>query len=141
MTVAAKLSKGAELWLCPSGGTLVLVAELLSVDPPKKTRDTIEVTTHDSGQAMEYLSDGVYDGGEINAQVHYIAATAGDTAMLTAMTTGAKQDWKIVVKNAATTTAITGSGYLTVYGPDGLSVKGKQTAAISLKVTGAATQT
>ena len=142
MTTAAKTTFGNKLFLAPaSGGTLTSVAELLSFDPPASARGTIDVTTHDSaGGAEEVIVEGTYDPGEIKGQVHYIGGSAADLAMITAMTSGALQNFKIQMKSAAGTIDRTGSAYLTNYGPDGQSVKGKQTAAFTLKVTGGVTQ-
>jgi hypothetical protein len=137
MTTAAKIAFGTELWIGPAGGTLVKVPELLSVDPPKGGRDTIDATTHDSpGGAMEFITEGVYDPGDIKAQVNYIAGSTFDLAMIAARASGDKQGFKIVVKSAADTVDVTGECFVTEYGPDGMEVKGKQTAALSLKVTG-----
>jgi len=100
------------------------------------------VTSHDSsGATSDFITDGVYDPGEISGTVHYIANSTNDTALITAMTGGAKQDYSIVVKKAGGTATIAGSGYLTKYGPDGLNVQGKQTASFTFKRTGAHTQT
>ena len=141
MTTAAKTAFGTELWLAPSGNTLVKVAELLTVTPPTITRDTEDATTHDSADgAMEFITDDTYDPGEIPFQTHYIAGSAGDDALLTASTGGALQDFKVVVKAASGTEDIEGSGYVTGYGPDELPVKGKQAASGTIKVSGAAAQ-
>ena len=142
MTTAALLSKGATFSILPSGGGLVAVAELLTLNPAQFTRALLDVTTHDSsGATSDFITDGTYDPGEISGTVHYIANSTNDTAMNTAMTGGAKQDYSMVVKKAGGTATITGSGYLTKYGPDGLNVQGKQTASFTFKRTGAHTQT
>lgn len=142
MTVAAKKSFGAKLYIAADGVTpLVLVAELLSLNPPVMERATIDVTTHDSAaQAMEFITEGVYDPGEVSGQVHYIAGSAGDDAMITALTGGGLQDCKITLKAASSTEDLTFSGYVTSYGPDGQEVTGKQTASFTIKVSGAITQ-
>lgn len=137
MTVSAKTARGAELWMGPAEGTLVQVAELLTIDPPVASRDTIDVTSHDSADgAAEVIVEGIYDPGEIKGQVHYIANSAGDIAMLLAMTGGALQDFKIVLKGASTDRKQEFSGFLTSYGPDGMEVRGKQTASFGAKVSG-----
>lgn len=141
MTTAAKIAFGAELWVAASGGTLAKVAELLSVTPPRLKRDLQDATSHDSpGGAMQMIADGVYDPGEIAFQTNYIAGSAGDLALVGFATSGELIDWKIVVKSAADTVDLTGSGYLTEYGVDALPVKGKQAASGSIKVSGEVTQ-
>lgn len=141
MTTNAKRSKGAELWLTTSGGTLAKVAELLSVDPPNRTRAMIDATTHDSPDgAMEVIAEGIYDPGDVNATMHYIAGSATDLALIAAITSGDLQDVKIVAKSAADTDDIEFSGYVTAYGPDSFGTTGKQTAKVTIKVSGPITQ-
>lgn len=141
MTTAAKIAFGAELWLGPAGGTLVKVAELLSVAPPKRTRALEDATTHDSaGGAQEFIGQGIYDPGEISASVHYIAGSTGDDALVLAVTDGELRDWKIVAKSADDTEDLEGSGFVTEYGPDELQVQGKQTASLTIKVSGEISQ-
>jgi predicted secreted protein len=141
MTTAAKISFGSELWMGPSGGTLVKIAELLSVTPPRISRDTIDATTHDSaGGAMEVIAAGVYDPGDISGSVNYIAGSAGDDAMIAAVTDGVLRDFKIVAKAASGTEDLMFSGFVTEYGVDDLPVDGKQTASFTAKVSGEITQ-
>jgi len=142
MTVAAKKSFGAQLHMAADGVTpLVLVAELLTLQPPVLERATIDVTTHDSAaQAMEFITEGVYDPGEVSGQVHYIGDSTGDDAMIAALTGGGLHDFKIVLKSGSGTIDMTFSGFVTSYGPDGMEVTGKQTASFTIKVTGAVTQ-
>lgn len=141
MTTAAKVSFGNQLLLCPAGGTLTAIAELLSIDPPKTSRDTIDVTTHDStGGAMEFIAEGIYETGEVKGTVHYLPNSTFDIAALLAVTTGAKQDVKVTAKGTAGNRQKTFSGFLTEYGPDGFEVKGKQTATFTIKVTGVVTE-
>lgn len=136
MTVAAKTTLGAALWMVASGGTLIKVAELITVNPPKLSRETMDATTHDSpGAAMEVIAAGIYDPGEVTGQIHYIAGSAGDLAFLAAAI-GGLQDFKCVVKGAAATQDITFSGFVTAYGPDDMPTSGKQTASFSIKVSG-----
>ncbi|HEX8555778.1 MAG TPA: phage tail tube protein [Sphingomonas sp.] len=141
MTTAAKTTFGNKLFMAaaPTAATTA-IAELLTFDPPKKTREKMDVTTHDSPEgAGEIIVEGTYDPGELTGQVHYIAGSAGDTAMLTALTSGALQNIKLRSKSAAGNEDMSVQGYVTSYGPDGMAVKGKQTAAFTIALTGAAT--
>jgi hypothetical protein len=141
MTVAAKTAFGAELWIAPADGTLVKVGELLTVTAPTQTRGTIDATTHDSpAGAQEFIVEGVYDPGQMQGQVNYIAGSPGDAAMVTALTGGALQDFKIVEKAATGTYDTTFSGFITSYGPDAMPTNGKQTASFQAKVSGAVTK-
>lgn len=137
MTTAAKITFGTELHMGPSGGALVKVAELLTVNPPKRSRDTIDVTTHDSpAGAMEFIAAGVYDPGEVSGQINYVAGNAGDDAFVAAIADGTLRDFKIVAKAATGTENLTFAGFVTEYGVDDMPVDGKQTASFSIKVSG-----
>ncbi|MGX7926460.1 phage tail tube protein [Tsuneonella sp. HG094] len=141
MTTAAKTAFGAELWMGPAGGPVVKIAELLSVNPPRISRETIDVTTHDSpAGAQEFITGGIYDPGEVSGSIHYIAGSAGDDAMIAAVTDGVIRDFKIVAKSAADTEDLTFSGFITEYGVDELATNGKQTASFTAKVSGEITQ-
>ena len=142
MTVAAKTTFGNKVFMNPSPTAATLaVAELLDFSPPKPSRDTIDATTHDSpGGAEEVIAEGTYDPGELTLEMNYIARSAGDTALTTALIGGALQNIKMSVKTAIGTEDWTFSGYLTEYGPDAQPVKGKQTATATVKVSGAITK-
>lgn len=141
MTTAAKISFGAELWLGPAGGTLVKVAELLEVEPPKRTREFEDATTHDSPEgAAEVIPHGIYKLSDINATTHYIAGSAGDDAMIGYSEGTDMVDWKIVAKGTSDTEDLEGSGYVAEYGPNTFQIQGKQTASIRITPSGPMTQ-
>lgn len=141
MTAAAKNAFGTELWLVPTGGTLVKIAELTTIGPPKRTRETEDVTTHDStGGAMEFIAHGVYDSGGFSATGYYIAGDTNDDALALAMTSGAVQDFQIIAKAASGTEKLTGSAIITDHGQDEAPVKGVQTFSFTAKITGVTTQ-
>lgn len=141
MTDAAKTTFGAELWMGPAGGTLVKVAELTSINPPKRSRSTIDVTSHDStGGAQEFIGAAIYDPGEVSGSGFYVAGSTGDDAMVTAITDGVSRDFKLVVKSAADTEDQTFAGFVTEYGPDELPLDGVQTFSFTVKVSGVITQ-
>lgn len=141
MTTAAKTNFGKELWMAPAGDTLVKVAELRSVTPPKRSRGTLDATTHDStAGAQEFITEGIYDPGEISGSLNYVAGSAGDAAMIAAVTSGELHDFKIVVKSASDTEDMEFSGFMTSYGPDDAPTTGIQTATFAAKVSGPITQ-
>ena len=141
MTTAAKTAFGAALWMGPSGGSLVKVAELRSVKPPKMSRGVQDATTHDSpAGAKEVIPDGTYDPGDIAGKVNYVMGSAGDIAMRAAFLTAALQDWKIVGKAASGTQDLEGTGFLVEYDPAEFGVDGLQMADFSIKVSGETTQ-
>lgn len=141
MTDQAKNSFGAELWMGPTGGTLIKIAELTSVTPPKRTRGTQDVTTHDSpGGAQQFIGSGVYDPGTFGGAGNYLASSASDALLVAAITDGVTRDFKYVVKGASDTDDAAFSGILTEYGVDELPVDGVQTFTFSGKVSGEITQ-
>lgn len=141
MTKLAKTTFGRELWMGPSGGALVLFAELRSVTPPKPKRDTEDATTHDSPLgAEEVISQGTYDPGDVAASFNYIAGSVDDLRCIDAFVDGVVRDFKIVVKAAAGTADQTFSGFVLEYGPDDMPVKGLQTSSLMVKVSGPVVQ-
>lgn len=141
MTIAAKRAFGNTLWAVADGGVLAVVAELKSFNPPVLSRGTIDVTTLDSAAgAREFISEGVFDPGEVSGQVMYIAGSAGDDLLIAAVTSGDLYDFKVVMKAATGTEDLTFSGIVTEYGPDEQTIDGVQTASFKVKVTNAITQ-
>jgi len=142
MTTAAKITFGNKIFIAaaPTAPTTI-VAEVLSITPPKQTREMQDATTHDSvAGAEEVIPEGTYNPGEIEVQMHYIAGSTADTAFIAALTSGALQNLKIHAKSAAGFEAMTCSGYVTSYGPDEFPVKGKQAATAMIKISGAQTR-
>lgn len=143
MTTAAKKTFGAQVFMDPAPtAAATAVAELLNVGPPKAKRDTIDATTHDSPEgAEEVIAEGTYNPGQMTLSVNYIAGSTGDLAMSAAMVGGGLQNVKLHVKSAAGLVAKVFSGIVTDYGPDDMPVKGKQTATLTLQVSGPVTST
>lgn len=142
MTVSAKLNFGQKVFMdaAPTAAT-TLVAELVSVTLPTATRGTLDATTHDSiAGAMEFLSEGVYDPGEMSLVVKLIDGSATDTAFTTALTSGALQNVKVQIKGATGFRAWSFSGFATSYGPGDMPVTGLQEATFGLKVSGPVTK-
>lgn len=140
MTASAKNTFGAVLKLDDTGGTPAEIAELNSITAPSLSRGTIDVTTHDGGQAMEFIPDGVYDPGSIEIEGNLIASSTEDDLFQAALTSGTVQDFEILIKAASGTDTWSGSAIVTSYSPGPMPVQGaKQTFTASLKVTGAIT--
>lgn len=141
MTTAAKTAFGAELWMVVGGGTLAKVAEVRTINPPKRSRETLDATTHDSpAGAKEMIAAGTYDPGDVSGSINYIAGSPGDDAFIAAVTGDVLYDFKIVAKSAAGTEDMNFSGFVTEYGPDDMPTDGMQTASFSIKVSGPITQ-
>lgn len=139
--MAAKNTFGTTLKLGTSGGALTAVANLTNITASGFSRDTIDVTTHDTaGGAAEYIADGVYDAGEITCEGNLIAGSTDDDRLIAAMVGGTLQDWEIDFKADTGTKTWVGSAIITAYTPGDLPVKGgKQSFSLTMKVTGAIT--
>lgn len=143
MTTAAKINKGATLHMGTVANTLTPVAEILDITEPGFTKDLENVTSHDSGDAEEYIGGGTYDTTEMTIQTHYIAGSTDDLRLLTAVQAvgdASIRYFKTEPKGASAVKARTFAGHVTAYGPDAKPTKGKQTATIKIKPTGAITQ-
>lgn len=140
MTTAAKRSFGIELWFAPEGETVVKIAELKTLNPPKRSRGTIDVTTHDSPEgAMEFITEGLYNTGEVSGTVHYGVDADQDEAFIDAVESGDLLDIKIVMKSETGTEDQEFQGFMTEFGPNGQEVEGVQMADFGIKVSGGIT--
>lgn len=132
---------GAELWVDNSGGTLTQIAEVLSVTPPSLTRATLDTTHHATASGIQtFIGSGIADPGEISATIHYVAGSASDDLLLEAVGAGTARSFKVVVNAASGQEAISGDVIVTGYAPDSSEIDGKQTATVTMKVSGALTQ-
>jgi len=54
------------------GGEFTKVAEIFDINPPNRTRETFDVTSHDDNNSgyREFLT-GFRDGGEVTLSMHY----------------------------------------------------------------------
>lgn len=140
MTDSARIAFGTEFWFGPSGGTLVKVPELVSLSPPSRDRELIDVTSHDSaGGVKEYCPAGTIDPGELSGEMYYIAQSAIDLAFLAAINSNPPTllDCRIVLRSAGTALASqTFQGFLTNYAIQDLGVEDKQMVSFTVKVTG-----
>ncbi|MDP3550610.1 MAG: phage tail tube protein [Novosphingobium sp.] len=139
--MSAKPTFGVVLKIGSSSPPSTTLSNVFSVSPPRTSRDALDVTTHGSaGGVMEFMPDGVVDPGEMTVSLHYIAGDSNDTACLAALAAAAPYYFIHTVNAASGTYNRAFQGVVTSYGPDELGVKGKQTASMTIKVSGAVTQ-
>lgn len=137
----AKPTFGTTLRLGPTGGSLTALLALVTITPPRITREAVDATHHGSTDgAMEFIPDGVYDPGEITGAINYEAGNADDDLLLAAATADGLYDFEFTANAASGTETFECSGVMTDYGPDELPVRGKQTASFTIKVSGPRTQ-
>jgi predicted secreted protein len=143
--MAAK-GKGAKLHLFDSAATptpiLVKISEVLSLTPPSPTRDTIDVTSHDStGDYREFISS-LLDAGEATILINWNPGTTQDTLIHRMVTDGALIAFAIDVNKGPGATnptkqhRISGSCIPSNYGKADVVIDDKMTATITLKVSG-----
>ncbi|MCW1985336.1 UNVERIFIED_ORG: hypothetical protein M2348_001068 [Sphingomonas sp. R1F5B] len=139
--MTGKPSYGVVVKMGDANPPTITLTNVVSVGPPKFTRDAVDTTNHgSSGGAMEAIPDGVYDPGEMVVTMNYVAGDANDDACIAAFASGTLKYFSHTV-NAASTTETRGfAGVITEYGPDELPVKGKQTASLKIKVSGPVAQ-
>jgi hypothetical protein len=141
MTVAAKTAKGLKLYMGDAAGTTTLVAELIECDLPGFEADVLDVTTHDSPAAEEYIAEGTYKVPAISGKIHYIAGSPDDARMIAACTPPTLKYFKLQPKSATGTQDQVFAGFLIEYKPTGLGVKGKQEASFTIQPSGVVTRT
>lgn len=138
--MAGQINFGVVFKIGTTATPSTTLADVFNVSPPKQSRDAVDITTHGSaGGAMEFAADGVYDPGELTVEMNYIAASATDTAILAALASATNYYFQWSAKSAAGVKTFTTQGIVTEYGPDALPIKGKQTATMKVKLSGAVT--
>jgi len=125
----------------PTSTPATTLAEVFEISSPKQSRDAIDVTTHASaGGVMEYIADPLYEPGDLTVSMNYMATSATDTAILAALAASANYYFQWTAKTAAgATKTFTTQGIVVEYGQDPQPLKGKQTATMKVKLSGAVT--
>lgn len=133
----AKSAFGTIFAMGPAGGTLVEVAKVRVVDPPKLSRDMEDTTTHDSAEgAVEKSPVGVVELSNMKNEGYLLTGDADDLAFEQALLTGELQDVSWTSKGAAGVVTKYGSAYVSNYGAGSFEVKGMQTFEAELTMTG-----
>jgi predicted secreted protein len=133
----AKWAYGSILQLGNSDGTAFAdVAEILELGLPKRSRDAIEVTNHDSEDGYYEGIPGMRDGGEVPFKANYLPTnTTQDetTGLLFSFNSDNVAYWRIVVPAFNLTFPF--RGFLTAHEPD-LPLKEQAQLSGTIKVTG-----
>lgn len=135
--MTAKPTFGVVLKMGASDPPSTTLSNVTSVSPPRRIRDAVDITTHgSSGGAMEFMPDGVYDPGEMTVSLNYIAGDTNDDACIAALAASTAYYFSHTVNAASGSETRDFMGVVTSYGPDELGVKGKQSASMTIKVSG-----
>jgi hypothetical protein len=137
--MAAVAAFGAELWL---GDPLVKIANVLSVSPPGKTRETIDASDHDSPDGMaEYVASGIVRLSPITITIHRFPGSAAEDILHDALDSGEQIGFEVREKRAngiaAAKWATRGDCFVVGYEPGTSEVEGKLTDTLTLQPTGA----
>jgi hypothetical protein len=135
--MARKLAHGTKLKLGDgaSSETFATVAYLDTISLPSSTRGAVDVSDHDTEDAMEFLAAALFDGGSVGFGGHLdpTAATQGysaGTGIIGAFQDGGLHNWQIESPDAVWQVAF--AGIITAQGGDANSESG----AGKLRITG-----
>jgi len=139
--MAGQINFGVVFKIGTTATPSTTLADVFNVSPPKQSRDAVDITVHGSaGGAMEFVADGIYDPGELTVEMNFIANSATDIACLAALAASANYFFQWSAKTSTgTLRTFTTQGIVTSYGPDALPIKGKQTATMTVKLSGPVT--
>lgn len=121
------------------------IAQVKDISGPSMSRETIDVTNHQSpGGFAEFLAS-LADGGEVTFDVELDPGDSthdGTTGLLYLMGVKTRRNWRLIFPVASTTPGeywgYSFSGLVTGFSPSA-PVKGSLTASITIKVAGAVT--
>jgi predicted secreted protein len=117
------------------------VAEVLNIDGPGLTMETIDVTNHDSASAHREHIASLKDGGEVTFSINYLPANATHantgTGLLATYVNRTARNWKIVWTDSGTTEQPF-TGFITNFQPHG-PIDAQLTADITIKISAAVT--
>jgi len=89
------------------GTTYTTIAQVKNITPPSLTRNTIDVTTHDSPDWWMEFIKGLKDGGEVSFDIVYDPALGSHDAATGLLSDFADDDtiaaWKITFPDTGTT--------------------------------------
>jgi len=111
------------------------LVELLSVTPPERTQETIDVTHHGSPSGFREYIPGLKDGGEVAFSYNW--TKDGQTALITAMNAG-KGEYKVLFADGSSEVF---DAIITSVGNDAQEIDGKMVGSGAMKVSGPPTYT
>lgn len=140
MTTSASAAYGTLLKM-GDGGTpesFTTIAEVGDLDAPGITLNTEDATSHDSSGWAEVIAT-ILEGGEPGFEINWATSDSTHdetTGLLYSILNRVRKNWQVVLPDAAKTFSF--AAFVTEFMPKE-PVKGKLTADITLKITGAVT--
>lgn len=136
-------SKGTLLKLHDGSATYTTIGQVRNISGPSETRETINVSDHDTATAMEYVAAALYDAGEVTFELHFDPAHAthdNSTGLRNLIRNGTQRNYQIVFPDSGSTT-FTFAAFVTAMSPEMPSeATGMLTSNVTLKLTGTITE-
>lgn len=131
---------GAELWIENGSGTLTKVAEMISLTLPNPQVAEVEATNFDSpDRSREYIA-GLKDNGTVTYGINWDAGSATDTLIAEAQSSYEVRDIQVKIPTVSGTKQVFSfSGLITGFEKT-TPIDDRQTATITIRVSGAVTQ-
>ena len=132
-------SFGTLLKIGDGAGTEVFttIAEVLDIDGPTLTQDTVEVTSQTATARYKEYIVTLKDGGEVTFDVNYITDDSthdASTGLIKDFDDGTLRNFQVIFSDSGTTTW-TIPAYIASFGTT-MPVNGALNASITLKVSG-----
>lgn len=110
------------------------VEEAFSISGVGKTREQVDVTNFDSAGNREFIG-GLADGNEVTVECNYVPGATYQTAMVTAVESGANQNFQVAYTATSPdeTWNFAGSPLSWVITP---SVDGRNSISFTVKISG-----
>ena len=109
------------------------VAELTELIPPQRSRDEIDVTSHQSPDGYREFIPGLRDGGEVAWKANWLPTNATHEDLLSQFDDNEVHNWRIYIPSVGKTLPF--SGFLTAYEPD-LPLEEQAQLGGTIKVSG-----
>lgn len=120
------------------------IGKLKSVKPPGKSRETIDVNTHDNAtDYAEYIASALKEGGEFTAEVMFDAMDTthvqGQNSLDQLAESGETKYWRIIVPKIFPMVGWEFQAFITNLEPGDMNVNEPMSTSVTWKVTGSNT--
>jgi len=116
-----------------SAPTFTEVANVTSISGPSISRDTYDVTAHDSTGGYREFIGGLRDGGEVSFDLNFDPSEATHQTLIGYLGDSVARDYQVTLPDDAATFEF--SAFLTGW-EVGLPIDDKITASVTFKITG-----
>jgi len=113
----------------------VLLGGLTDIPAPSFTRESIDVTAHDSPDCWREFIGGVEDPGELSIALNWTPGNATDDVLIAMMDEDDPRLFEVRFPQVTPVRICTYSAVLTSFEPTG-AVEGQLTASLTLRVSG-----